>query len=172
MGAGAAVIAGLQLFQASGQARGMKAMGNYQKAMSEINARNAQIKAKNTIEQGDESAQEYRKKVNQTVGSQKAAYAGAGVDVGYGSAQQIAQETYEIGAQDALKIKNNAYLAALGYEAEAQEMSRQGRMAQVGANIEASNTLLAGGMRAFGTAYDSYTKENTAKTAKTAKTGG
>lgn len=158
MGAASIAIAGLQLFQASGQATSTRAMGQYSKAMSEINARNAEIKSKKAIEQGDEAAAEYRKKVNQTVGSQKTAYAASGVEVGYGSAKDIVQETYEIGANDAIKIKNNAYLAALGYEAEAQESSRRGRMAEVGSRIEANNTLIAGGLQAAQTLQSSASK--------------
>ena len=42
MGAAGAGIAGLQLFQAYGQAQAMEAMGDYQKSTSEINARNAE----------------------------------------------------------------------------------------------------------------------------------
>lgn len=156
MGAAGAGIAGLQLFQAYGQAQALAAMGDYQKSMSEINARNAELQAKDAIKRGDEAASEYSKKVNQTVGSQRTAYASQGVDIGYGSAKEIQKETYEIGARDAMTIKNNAFLEAMGYKSQAAEMNRAGRMAQMGSKSEAASTLLAGGINAAQTMYSNY----------------
>ena len=156
MGAAGAGIAGLQLFQAYGQAQSMEAMGDYQKSMSEINARNAELQAKDAISRGDSAAEEYAKKVNQTVGAQRTAFASQGVDIGYGSAKDIQRETYEIGARDTMTIKNNAFLEAMGYKSQAAEMSRAGRMAQMGARSEAASTLLAGGMNASSTLYSNY----------------
>lgn len=163
MGAAGAGIAVLQLGQAYGQAQSMEAMGKYQKAMSEINARNAEIQAQDAIKRGDEAASEYSKKVNQTVGAQRTAYASQGVDIGYGSAKEIQQETYEIGARDAQTIRNNAFLEAMGYRAQAQEISRSGRMAESSAKSEAGATLLAGGIKAAGTIQENYFAAKPAK---------
>lgn len=156
MGAAGAGIAGLQLFQAYGQSQSMEAMGDYQKAMSEINARNAELQAKDAIKRGESAAEEYAKKVNQTVGTQRVAFAGQGVDIGYGSAKEIQRETFEIGARDIMTIKNNAFLEAMGYKSQAAEMSRAGRMAYMGSRSESASTLLAGGINAANTMYSNY----------------
>ena len=154
--AGGGVMAGLGLFQAYGQATGAKAMGDYQNTMSKINSRNAEIAADDAIERGKESVNNYRKKVNQVVGSQRAGYASGGIDVGYGSAQAVQDETREIGQADVATIKNNAFLEAMGYKAQAQESSRRGRLAQQAGQNEYANTLLTGGMKAAGYLYDNY----------------
>lgn len=148
--AGGAATAGLQLFQAYGQSEALKAQGNYQYEMSKINARNMEKQAKRSIELGEKSAESYQKKIKSLVGQQKTGYAGGGVDVSFGSARQVQQETMEIGAQDAAEIRNNAFLEAMGYESQAQQTRREGRMAQSGARTAAAQTLLAGGMKAAG----------------------
>lgn len=154
MGAeGAAAMAGMQLFQAYGQAQSMEAMGEYQNTMSRINARNAELQAESAQKKGLEDSYNYQKKVSQVVGAQKVAYAAQGVDIGYGSAKEVQAQTVEQGKADVMTIKNNAFLEAMGYRSQAQEASRAGRMAQLGAQTEAASTLIGGGIKAAQTYY-------------------
>lgn len=156
MAAAGAVMAGITLYQAYGQSESVKAMGNYQNTMAKINARNAEFKAQDALERGDNQVGEYRKKNSKLIGSQRVASAGSGVEVGYGSAQQIVNETREIAARDVATIKNNSFLEAMGYKAEAQDASRRGRMYQAAGDNESTNTLLTGGLKAAETMYSNY----------------
>jgi hypothetical protein len=154
--AGGGAMAGLGLYQAYGQAMTLNAMGEYQKSMSKINAKNAEYKAQDALERGDNQVTEYRKKINKLIGSQRVAAAGSGVEVGYGSNQQIVDETREIAARDVATIKNNSFLEAMGYRAEASEALRRGRMNQMASRNEAVNTLITGGLKAAETLNDNY----------------
>lgn len=154
--AGGAGLASLGLFQAYSQSESLKAMGSYQNAMAKINAKNAEYKAQDALERGDNQVTQYRQKISKLIGSQKVAAAGSGVEVGYGSVQKIVDETREIAARDVQTIKNNSFLEAMGYRAEASEASRRGRMNQRAANNEATNTLLTGGLKAAETLYSNY----------------
>lgn len=157
--AGGAALAGLSLFSAYNQAEGAKAMGQYQNKMAKINERQGELMAEDAISRGKDAATNYQKKVNQITGTQRASFAASGVDVGYGSAQAIQDQTREIGAADVATIKNNAFLEAMGYRAEAQNASRRGRLALMAGNNEATNTLLTGGIKAADQVYSNYGKK-------------
>lgn len=172
MGAGGgAALAGLGLYQAYGQATSLKAMGDYQNTMAKINAKNAEYKAQDALERGDNQVTEYRKKISKLIGSQKVAAAGSGVEVGYGSAQQIVDETREIAARDVATIKNNSFLEAMGYKTEAQEATRRGRMNMMAANNEATNTLLTGGLKAAETLNSNYGSSLTSNSTRKSSSG-
>lgn len=149
-----AAIAGVQLLGAYGQAQALEAQGEYQNEMMKINSRNADRQGARAIDLGEKAAQEYKKKVNQVVGSQRAGYASQGVQVDSGTAQAIQLETMDIGVQDVEQIRTNAFLEAMGYKSESQDLIRKGRMARMGAQTEARNTLLSGGLQAAATVYN------------------
>lgn len=152
--AAAATMAGLTVLQGVGQANASRAQGEYQKAMSEINARNAEIMAKRRIEKGAKDAELYGQKINQTVGSQKASYASQGVSLDSDVVQQVEQQTREIGFEDIQQIKTNAFLEAMGYKSQAQDMLSQGRMAQRSGETNAFNTILGSAVNVARIAYD------------------
>lgn len=158
MGAAAAGIAGVQLISGFIESENMKEMGAYQKEMADKNAAFAKEQADYAIQRGDKAALEYGKKVNMTVGAQKVAFAAGGIDVGSGSAKAIQQETYAVGREDINTIKNNAFLEAMGYKQQAANYQEQGRMAQRGAAIESSATLIRGGLAAANTMYSNSGK--------------
>ena len=67
----------------------------------------------------------------------------------------------QMGAEDVLKIKNNAYREAFGYKTQASNLRAQGQFDESSAKFNANQTLLAGGMKAAGSfaeAYGSYNK--------------
>lgn len=169
--AGGGAMAGLGLYQAYGQAMTLNAMGEYQNSMAKINAKNAEYKAQDAIERGDNQVTEYRKKINKLIGSQRVAAAGSGVEVGFGSNQKIVDETREIAARDVQTIRNNSFLEAMGYRAEASEATRRGRMNQAAARNEATNTLLTGGLKAAETLYSNYGSSLTSNSTRKSSSG-
>lgn len=166
------------------QAQAELAQGDYQRTMFRLNARMAEFQATEAISRGDREAAKairrgYRESAiarrvgRQTAGSQKAALAAQGIDVGSGSAADILQETaifseldqIEIqknASLDALTIKNNAWREAWGLKTQASAYESEARMALHTAKRKSKNTLLTGGIRAltYGMfAYGKY-KEN------------
>lgn len=148
-----AALMGLTAVQTYGQYNAQKAQGDYQYRMARINAAEAEAQGKRVIEAGEKSATDYKKKINQLVGEQKTGFAAGGVDVSFGSAQQIQAETREVGLRDVQTIRTNAFLQAMGYQAQSQDILRQGQMARNAANFSANQTLLTGALRLGSQAY-------------------
>lgn len=149
-------MAGLQLFQGFAQAAAIRQQAEYQSRMNDINARYAEMKAKETISIGEEEAVKYGKKVRGFVGSQRATLAAQGIDIGTGDAAKIIEETRLSGSQNVAKIRSNAFRESLGFISESQELERRGRMGRSTAAFEANQTLLAAGIRAGMTAYQAF----------------
>lgn len=147
---------GLQLLQSFGQARALEAQGRYQKTISEINARNAERQAADALKRGATDVNVFRKKVKQIVGTQRTSFAAQGVDVGYGSAQAIQDETYELAAEQVETIQNNAFLEAMGFKQQAFNATQAGFLASEGAKNEAMGTLLTGGIKTLGMGVDNF----------------
>ncbi len=154
--AGAGAMMGISLAQAYGQSESMRAQGDYQNTMSQINSRESERMSERALKKGNKESQGYLNKVKQMIGTQKTAYAAGGVEVGYGSAKKIQDETYEIGQEDARTIQNNAFLEAMGYRNQAFNQSQQGRIAQISSNQEAGSTLITGGLRAASIYQDNF----------------
>lgn len=155
-GAAAGVTAGFQLLSAVGSANAIEAEASYRKKILDINAKNAEATADRVIKKGDVDAANYMKKVRQIAGSQRAGYASQGVQVDTGSAKELVEETFQIGAQDAIEIKNNAFLEAMGYKQQSFNMQQQGRVGQISARQQSFNTLLAGGLNAANTLVGTF----------------
>jgi len=163
-GGGSAITAGAQFFSAFAQSEAIRAEGmiasaqaEFDATQNEINARFAEVRATEIIEQGDEDAREYQKKVKQTVGSQRAALAAQGIEVETGTALELQLETAEQGALDVETIKNNAWRQSFGYEQEAVSQRFQaamtrtaGRFQKTQSQAAARQTLVAGGLQAAG----------------------
>lgn len=148
------VGAGINSFGAIGnayaQSQAIKARAAYQSTISKINAEMANLAAEDAIKRGEVSARDYQKEVDQMIGQQRVAYAAQGVDVNFGSAADIQEETRMRGALDALTIKNNAWREAWGYRVEALNSTFAGEFAKLEGKSASRQTLLTGGMQALG----------------------
>jgi len=87
---------------------------------------NAQLAERRAVEimQDSEIAVDIfrRRKVGKILGSQRAAYAGQGVDVHSGSAADVRESNLREVAEDAMTIRNNAWRIAMGHKFEAIEL--------------------------------------------------
>lgn len=138
------------------QSQAMKAQGEYQKTMMELNARMANLQAADAIKRGDKAAAANKKQTKQLIASQRVAMAAQGIEIDEGSALDIQEDTAAMGAEQALAIRNNAWREAWGFRADAVGYQGQGEMAKMAANRGARNTLVAGGMQALGYGMQSY----------------
>lgn len=162
-----------------------KAQGEYQSAMYRLNAQMAAFKGELAISSGERTARlalkrgykesaMVRRAGKQTAGSQKAALAAQGIDIGSGSAADIIAETEAMSELDqieiqknarldALTIKNNAWREAWGYKQQASIYGSEGEMALSTSKRKATTSLLTGGlqsltygMAAFGKYMENY----------------
>ncbi len=164
MGSAAGIMnAGAAAGSAYSESEALKAQGDYQRSQSEINARNSDSLARESIKRGEAAANVSRNKTKATAASQKAALAAQGIKIEAGtSAAETISDTNTIGAVEEMNIKTNAWREAWGYNVQANNDRATGDMAYIGSRGAATQTLLAGGMRAmtYGIgAYDKY-KEN------------
>jgi hypothetical protein len=138
------------------QAGAMKAQGDYQAKMAELNSEFAELQAADALKRGDRNASSVIKEGDKVAGAQRASLAGQGVDVNFGSARTVQDDTRHSAALDALTVKNNAWREAWGYKMQALESSSRGEFAGFAAQNQANNTLLTGGMQAFGSGLKGY----------------
>lgn len=131
------------------EANAARSAGNYAEQNAELNAKLAEMDAKDATRRGDDAANAARKRASQVRGAQRAAFAAQGIDVGQGTALDLQRETEVMGEQEAQMIKNNAWREAWGYQMEAQNQRTAGQFAQSSAQYRANNTVLTGGMRAI-----------------------
>lgn len=125
------------------------AQASYQAAVARNNKILADRAAQDAIERGRVEELNQRIRTRQLAGRQRASLAANGVDVGYGSAIDMIEDTFKIGETDALTIRANAMREAMGYraqgmnfEAEAGLYSAQRRNLRAALPFELAGTAL------------------------------
>lgn len=147
------------LGSAYAESESIKAQGEYQRSISQMNSDLANLQAEDSLKRGESAVRDMRKETKQRVGAQRAALAASGVDVGSGSAAQVQLDTELAGVMDERTLRNNAAREAWGFRSQAANTMAQGDFASITARGQANQTLLTGGMRAagnFSSAYGTY----------------
>lgn len=142
-------IQGVSTLQSSYmQSKALRAQGEYQEAIAEMNAKQMELQAEDSVKRGGSAAAKRQQEIRKATGSQRAALAAAGVDVGSDMAQNIAQETEAIGAADIAAIQTNAFREAWGYKAQASDTRSKGRMQKNANFFQARQTMITGTLQA------------------------
>jgi len=134
----------------------IKSKASYEAQQLEFNSKLADLNARSTERVGKENAQNYKTQIKQLIGSQRASMAAQGIDISSGSALDIQVETAELGALDALTIRNNAFREAAGYRIEAAGYTGQAEFTRVAGESNARNTLISGGLSAINQGFQTY----------------
>jgi len=138
-----------------------------QATLTDYNAQIADAQASDAITRGQEEENRYRQGVRTLVGSQRAGFAGQGIDVGVGSAADVQADSAFLGELDALTIRTNAAREAWGFRTQATDLRnranvirRTGQFAQAGANAQgnaayfgAAGTAIGGAANLLETRY-------------------
>lgn len=143
------------------QSQAIKAQAAYQKSVAEINSKLADMNAEDALQRGEVEARNYKKQVDQMIGQQRVAFASGNVDVNFGSAKDVQDQTRVQAQRDILTIKSNAFREAWGYKTESINQTAAGQFQQLSGQSQATSTLLTGGMNALSyglKAYDAYKK--------------
>ncbi len=136
------------------ESKSIKAQSKYEAQQLELNSKLADLQAKDAEHRGKQDVANYKTEVNKLIGSQRASMAAQGIDVNDGSALDVQMDTKEMGALDALTIKNNAFREAMGFKIESVDYQGQAAMTRHAGKTAARNTLISGGIKAatdFGT---------------------
>lgn len=108
--------------QGKAQAQQYEASANLSEYQSKVAEQNAQIAKENAqyeLDAGGVAAENALLKTGLMIASQKAGYAGAGIDVGSGTTKAVAASTRMMGDLDVMTIINNANRKAFGYQIDA-----------------------------------------------------
>ena len=114
-----------------GQARIAEAQADFKAVQFEINARILDKLSEEAVNQGDQDARDYMKRIKKFKGSQRAVLAAQGVAVDSGTAADIQQEAVDIGMDDVQTIRNNAFRQAFGYTQEGINARLNARIARI-----------------------------------------
>lgn len=139
MTAGLTMMAGGTAFSAVGSSKAGKA----NQRLAEANAAVAEIQAADAIQRGEIEEGIHRTKVKGIIGSQRAAFAAAGVDVNSGSAVDVQADSAKFGELDALTIRTNAAREAWGYKVGAEDMRARGKIARNQGDSQALGTIVS-----------------------------
>ncbi len=151
-----AALGGLQMWSGLQQAEIIKGQSDLTQNMANMNAKYAEIDAWEAEKYGYSETARYQTVVDQTVGEQRAALAASNVDVGFGTAQEIQQETKLTGFLNQLDIQRQARAKAMGLKIEASNYRLQGAFQGLQGESQAAAARNAGIMNGLRTAVSGY----------------
>lgn len=127
--------------------------GKRLRAVGEANARLAEREAEDALKRGHVMEGKVRARTKLLIGSQRAALAAQGIRVDVGSAQDVQQEAFAFGEEEAKNVKISAMREAYGYKVKASLATERGRVAEARSRARAADTILTGAVRASSLAY-------------------
>lgn len=148
------LMAGLNFGTAIQQSGAIDSQEILESAMFDINRMWANVKKEDALRRGKEAASKHRKKVGRIIGSQRAALAAQGIDIGSGSARDVQESTMVIGEEEAEMIRVNSIKEAFGYEVQALNLELEKRFNTQGRKQQSRNTLIGGAVNAAGSYYN------------------
>ncbi len=149
-------VAAYQVISGYQQAEMIREQAKLKQQIDDMNADDALLDAYNAEKEGFSESARYGSVVNSTVGEQRVAYAANNVDVNYGTAADVQDETRLVGAMNVLEIQRRAREKAAGYKKEARNIRLQGGFNRAQAQLDASGAQTRGitsGMSTFVTGY-------------------
>ena len=151
-------MAAYQLFSGVQQADAMRQQGEMNRAIGEMNAKYAEMDAWEAEKYGYTQSARYQSVVDATIGDQRAIMAASDVDVSYGTAKEVQEESKLTGILNQLDIQQSARKKALGIKVEAANMRLAGNLGQSQANMNANATMNAAYGNVISTGVSGYAK--------------
>ena len=152
-----AVNTGLSYMGSRSAASAAETQGNFEAGILRQNADITDQQAQDAIARGQIAEGRQRLDTKQQIGASRAALAAQGVDVGYGSANEVQSSEAQLGELDALTIRNNAAREAWGYNVQGMGYRQQAKLAELGGmnqaaslRNQATSTLLTGAANTYG----------------------
>lgn len=133
---------------AKANARAAELQNYFQIEMNKINQDVLELDKESAKKAGEVEAEAVREQAKQILGTQQVAQAAQGVDVSFGSAADIQQDTRYLAEIDSLTVKNNAMKAAFGIQTEQIQRNLQTSMNSLALENQRRTTLSTGGIAA------------------------
>ena len=122
---------------------GQYRQGQIEKQVANNNAIMADRAAVDTVKRGEEDAQRVQRQSAALKSTQQVGMAAHGLDIGYGTAQDIQDQTDFFGQSDATTTRQNAFNSAWNQREGAKQLRASGTLAAQQANLQATGTLLS-----------------------------
>lgn len=126
-------------------------MAGYQAHVAQQNKDLARESAQSAIEQGQEDQRRLGRETAQRVGSQRARMAANNIDVGFGSAARVTEDTRMLAGEDADTLAENnrrqvrsMQIDAWNFESEKRAAKAEKKSAKIGAAFGAASSALGG----------------------------
>lgn len=145
----APVAIGLSALGSVSQANQARQAGQAANQAAQYNAQVSEAQATDALQRGEANAAQIRGRTRQQIGRQTTALAGAGVDVGSGSALDIISDTAAFGSMDEQTARSNAMREAYGFRTQSQQQRLQGQQARQAGRNQATSSILGGAARTF-----------------------
>jgi hypothetical protein len=149
----AAAIAAGAISAAGTVMQGYSAMqqGNYEAGVHRINAKLEREAAEQSLKAGESERKDFWRKVGQVKGQQAASMAANGIDLGFGTAARIQDDTQRLANEDATNLYENIHQRTRGYiinnwneRMAAKSAKQQGKAAFAGSLFQGASSLLGG----------------------------
>jgi hypothetical protein len=155
MGGGAAAVsAGIQIYGIYSGAQAAKREARYNAKIAKQNQKIAKEQAKDIVARGAEAEKTLEQDAIRFADEQLLTFAGSGIDIRSGVAQQTIEDTARLSAADIITLKHNVErdvwateVGIVSSQAETQLSKIRARSAQRAANIQIATTLLSTGTR-------------------------
>jgi hypothetical protein len=139
------------------QGMAARSQAGYEAKLAKQNAALEIEASHDAIRQGQDEARDFWREVSATKGQQVAAMAANGIDVGYGSAQRLQDDTTMTSRDKAATLYRNTtqkrrghVINAGNYVSEAKAAKSRGKAAMTGAIFSAAGSLMGSAAQAFG----------------------
>lgn len=139
----AMVAAAAAVVGAGISAYGMVQQGKTAQQIANNNAKMAEYAAQDAQKRGEEDAMAAQRKAAALKSSQRVALAANGLDLSYGTAADLQDQTDFFGQADAATARTNASREAWRLRAGGQQEIAQGNAARSNANMQAAGTLIS-----------------------------
>jgi hypothetical protein len=184
-GAAAAFQASNSIGMGFVQAAALRAQADYNKKVAELNNKTLEVQAEYASGQADDAVKRGAAAVNKRaqqerldVGAKRAAFAGAGGDLGSEAAANIVADAEAVSASDQVNLQANAFREAFGFKSQAiaikGEQAKNDFQARTGANAleyAAKSSMITGITSGIAGGVDAYGKSQQGKGGKTPKKG-
>lgn len=151
-------LAGFQLLSSAQQAESLRESAQLYREIDELNAGYAEVDAWKAEQEGYTQEARYQSVIDQTIANQRATLISQDVDVNFGTAKALIEESKVTGFLNKLDIRNQAHQQALGYLDQAHNYRIQGALRTSQAAFDAASTKSAGLMNAGSTFISGYSK--------------
>jgi hypothetical protein len=146
---------GLEALKVGNEIRQAKAEDRFAQTQAKFNISMAQFKEREALRRGEIDVQKLKTKTKQIIGAQRVSYAGQNVALDSGTPLDIQEETAGLSAEDAVTIRNNAWMEAFGYRMEANQYRLGAGFSRAQRSNRILESILTGGLQSAGIASSS-----------------